>query len=220
MSYEIAKGIKLNKKEGKIIINCACNNCAPLRFYEWEYCSTETNYEKKLFNLAMDMFRGSIHPRPAKYRQIVKNAYSIVERYCHAINFEDDRFYKASFEDERDRLISEKYISVLLGDRSWKTMLEPDDSLIQELKALNSKALEAYSKKDKEYKEKNILRVTCAWRAKEPQKCACIVLDDSLNKLLYLCDSNKYDSNGHLDNGNNSAVCLGRYTRELLNQYV
>ena len=50
MSYEIAKGIRIDKKNKKIFIRSSSNNIYPKYYSSWEFMKNEPDLEKRSVN--------------------------------------------------------------------------------------------------------------------------------------------------------------------------
>lgn len=60
MSYEKVKSIVRVKKEGKIFITSASNNCHPITYYRWEFMKEEQDYHKKELELMRTLMGDSL----------------------------------------------------------------------------------------------------------------------------------------------------------------
>ena len=82
MSYEIAKGIKIDNKKKKIFIRSTSNNVYPKPYSKWEYLKNEPDLEIKKRRLFYDLVSGNINLRICENINM-KYAIERFKNYCY-----------------------------------------------------------------------------------------------------------------------------------------
>lgn len=68
MSYEIAKAIKLDEQNNRIILTAAANNVTPRHFWTDEIYSNRPTFKEKVIALLIDISGGNIQPNRSLYK--------------------------------------------------------------------------------------------------------------------------------------------------------
>ncbi len=85
MSYEIAKGIRVDKKNNKIFLRSSSNNIYPKYYSSWEFMKSEPDLEKKKRELFYGIIGGSINLRICDNKNWKYGAYRFFD-YCDENN--------------------------------------------------------------------------------------------------------------------------------------
>lgn len=85
MSYEIAKGIRVDKKNNKIFIRSSSNNIYPKYYSSWEFMKNEPDLEKKKRELFYHIIGGSMNLKICDNKNWKYGAYRFFD-YCDENN--------------------------------------------------------------------------------------------------------------------------------------
>lgn len=92
MSYEIAKAIKLDEKNNRIILTAAANNVTPRHFWTDEIYSNRPTFKEKVIALLIDISGGNIQPNRSLYKFVY--AFNRAQKELGV-----DSFYSVCFPD-------------------------------------------------------------------------------------------------------------------------
>ena len=82
MSYEILKYASFNKKEQKIYITSASNNCRPLYYCRYEYSHKDMTFEQNIEYFFVSMLEGNYQGGQAKVKDIYN---TLLDCSCHSL---------------------------------------------------------------------------------------------------------------------------------------
>lgn len=151
MSHEILKYASFNKKEKKIMVTVACNNCRPLTFSKCEYSVKDMTYEQNIEYFFVDMLNGSIQGGQKKVKDIYTMLKQAEKVYAPNTDFEVDLRLKTGRNNGLHHLVA-KLIAVPEitgeGKRSQKEIAEA-------IRNYDAESIRVYDDLRKEYKEKS-----------------------------------------------------------------
>lgn len=120
MSYEKVKSIRIDEKQGKVFINCACNNVRPLIYYteEYPYFSKILQQKgRKAVEIALlkSYEEGGLQEGINKYSKALKVLFYVYREEYKKFNWRWNNFVYGSDEDKkyRDRRESEEFEDLL-----------------------------------------------------------------------------------------------------------
>lgn len=85
VSYEVVKGIRVDKKNNKIFLRSSSNNVYPKYYDSWEFMKNEPDLEKKKRELFYNIINGSINLRICDNKNWKYGTYRFFD-YCNENN--------------------------------------------------------------------------------------------------------------------------------------
>ncbi len=152
MSYEILKYASFSKKEKRITVTTACNNCRPLNYEKWEYQKKDMSFEQNIEYFFVDMFNGNIQGGQKKVKEIYQTLVSYKRLYAPNTDFSTDCKLNTGRDNGLNHLIS-KCIAVpmVLG------MDINNASVIEAIRRYDEESVSVYESLRKQYADKGWL---------------------------------------------------------------
>ena len=157
MSYEILKYVSFKKKEQKIVVTSACNNCHPITYSKWEYGKPEDSFEQRIENLFVSLINGNFNGGQKKVKEIYEGLRRIKQVFAPNTSFEKDCDLKLERDEKLNHLVARLYAvpAILTG----KTAISKD--IIEKVKIFDEESVHIYNLKEKEYADMGWI-ITCS----------------------------------------------------------
>lgn len=154
MSYEILKYVSFNKKEQKIYVTSASNNCRPLYYCRYEYNRKDMTFEQNIEYFFVSMLEGNYQGGQAKAKEIYL-ALKNLKKYAPNTSFDKDLDLKCGRDNGLNHLVAKMYAVPLV---TKKLTPEEKQTLIEEtitrVQAYDKESAETYASLEKEYADK------------------------------------------------------------------
>ena len=154
MSYEILKYASFNKKEQKIYVTSASNNCRPLYYSRYEYSHKDMTFEQNIEYFFVSMLDGNYQGGQAKVKDIY-NTLLVLKSCAKNTSFDTDLALKTGRDNGLNHLVAKMYaVPVITRKLTDVELNELIANTIERVKTYDEESVKVYEDLKREYEEK------------------------------------------------------------------